>query len=164
MKHSQIQIYLRAAYQTASEFSEDDNTKVGAVIPDADIMPIVGVNRFSSPAQNVFKNLERVRKYDRIVHAEMDAICKAVKKGVSLQGCTMVLPWSPCSNCALCIVMSGITRVITHKSAMNRTPDRWKKSLKIANEILQDANVQRIEWFGDVGGCTNLFDGKTWEP
>ena len=84
MDHSAIRHHMRHAYRAARLLSEDNNTQVGAVVPDAWTLPLVGANRFSSPGQNTPENLERSRKYPRIVHAEMDIIFTAAASKISL--------------------------------------------------------------------------------
>ncbi len=164
MDHSVIQCHMRHAYRAAGLLSDDDNTQVGAIVPDAWTLPLVGANRFSSPGQNIPDNLERSRKYPRIVHAEMDIIFTAAASEISLQGATMVSPWSPCPPCAQGIVRSGISRVYIHKAAMDKTPERWRDLLEIGHEILEDGGVTLIMWEGKVGECKNLFNGEMWEP
>ncbi len=155
---------MRHAYRAARLLSEDNNTQVGAVVPDAWTLPLVGANRFSSPDQNIPENLERSRKYPRIVHAEMDIIFTAASSKISLHNTTMICPWSPCPQCAQGIVRAGISQVYVHKAAMDKTPDRWKDLLAIGQEILEDGGVTLIVWHGTVGDGTNLFDGEEWCP
>ena len=164
MQHSTIQRHMRHAYTVAKLLSEDNNTQVGAIVPDAWVLPLVGANRFSYPKQNTLENLERSRKYPRIVHAEMDIILTAASSAISLKGATMISPWAPCPPCAQGIVRSGISQIYIHKSAMDRTPDRWKELLDIGHEILEDGGVTLILWEGFVGDCENLFNGKLWSP
>ena len=50
--------------------------------------------------------------YGRAVHAEMDAITDAARRGVSLQGCVLYTTTFPCHNCAKHILAAGIDKVI----------------------------------------------------
>jgi dCMP deaminase len=45
------------------------------------------------------------------LHGEMNAILQACKNGIILQGSTIYTLYSPCINCAKCIISSGITQV-----------------------------------------------------
>jgi dCMP deaminase len=45
------------------------------------------------------------------IHAEVNAIAKAAKLGHSTDGATLFVTLSPCVNCALIILQSGITAV-----------------------------------------------------
>jgi len=51
-------------------------------------------------------------EYGRTLHAEMDAITSAARKGVSTQGATLYCTTYPCHECARLIIGSGIKRVI----------------------------------------------------
>ncbi|MDP2803920.1 MAG: anti-phage dCTP deaminase [Phreatobacter sp.] len=51
-------------------------------------------------------------EYGRIIHAEMNAITDAARKGVSLDGTTLFCTTFPCHLCAKHIISSGIDRVV----------------------------------------------------
>lgn len=51
-------------------------------------------------------------EYGRIIHAEMNAITDAARKGVGLQGTTLFCTTFPCHLCAKHIISSGIDRVV----------------------------------------------------
>lgn len=51
-------------------------------------------------------------EYGRIIHAEMNAITDAARKGISLQGTTLFCTTFPCHLCAKHIISSGINRVV----------------------------------------------------
>lgn len=51
----------------------------------------------------------------RTIHMELNAICQAAKRGVAIDGSTMYVPYTPCSNCAKAILSSGIKRVVCRK-------------------------------------------------
>jgi len=51
-------------------------------------------------------------EFGRAVHAEMEAILSAARRGVSVKGTTLYTTTFPCHNCAKHIVGSGIKRVI----------------------------------------------------
>lgn len=51
-------------------------------------------------------------EYGRIIHAEMNAITDAARKGVSLEGTTLYCTTFPCHLCAKHIISSGINRVV----------------------------------------------------
>jgi dCMP deaminase len=46
------------------------------------------------------------------LHAEENAITRAAKSGISLDGATMYITLSPCSGCSKLIAASGIKRVV----------------------------------------------------
>lgn len=51
----------------------------------------------------------------RSVHAEVNAILTAARYGIAIEGSTMYCTMTPCMNCAMCIINSGITEVIISK-------------------------------------------------
>ncbi|MCU1485753.1 MAG: CMP/dCMP deaminase zinc-binding protein [Actinomycetia bacterium] len=53
-----------------------------------------------------------VLEYGRTMHAEMDAITSAARKGISTRGATLYCTTLPCHECARLIVGAGIKRVI----------------------------------------------------
>lgn len=48
----------------------------------------------------------------RTLHAELNAICQAAKFGISIDGATVYIRFSPCYNCAKAIINTGIKRVV----------------------------------------------------
>lgn len=53
-----------------------------------------------------------VIEYGRTLHAEMDAITSAARKGIPVKGSTLYCTTFPCHECARLIISSGIRRVI----------------------------------------------------
>ena len=48
----------------------------------------------------------------RTVHAEMNALVQAAKKGHAVDGCTAYVTNMPCTNCAKAMITAGIERVV----------------------------------------------------
>jgi hypothetical protein len=44
------------------------------------------------------------------------------------------------------------------------TPDRWRKDIELAKKIFSGGGVKYTWWYGKVGQCKNLFDGRYWCP
>lgn len=51
----------------------------------------------------------------RTVHAEINAICQAARNGIALEGGTLYCRMTPCRNCCMAIINSGIKRVVVQK-------------------------------------------------
>lgn len=51
-------------------------------------------------------------EYGRIVHAEMNAICDAVRNGRSVSGASLYCTTFPCHNCTKHIIASGIQKIV----------------------------------------------------
>lgn len=93
-----------------SSMSKDPSTKVGSVIvrPDRTIAS-TGYNGYPRGCNdNDYGN--RDRKYQRIIHAEMNAILTAREP---LNGYTLfVWPLPPCNRCIPHIIQSGIGKLV----------------------------------------------------
>ena len=59
-------------------------------------------------------------------------------------------------------------RVIGHRQAMERTPERWREEIKAADKMLDMAGVEREYYDGKVSEADNpllvKFNGKFWTP
>lgn len=104
--------FLELAAHVA-QWSKDPSTKCGAVIvrPDKTICS-VGYNGFPrnmKDDQELYDH--RDIKYDRIIHAEMNAILNAneVVKGFTLY----THPGPSCLRCAAHVIQAGIVRVVS---------------------------------------------------
>lgn len=56
--------------------------------------------------------LRRLTEFGRAVHAEMDALLDAARRGVRVAGATLYTSTFPCHNCARHIIGAGIGRVV----------------------------------------------------
>lgn len=154
---------FREAYNLAEEKSPDSSTKVGAIVAVPGGPILYGWNHFL-PGFGSDADLERPRKYMLIEHAERHVVYQAANQGISLKGACMLCPWAGCADCARAIILSGITTVIAHNSALIKTPPRWTEELKIAAQLFEHSGVEYIRWAGEVGDCKNLFNGEYWAP
>ena len=50
------------------------------------------------------------------IHAEMNAIIWAARKGISIEGATIYVTLEPCSECSKNLIASGIKRIVYEKS------------------------------------------------
>ena len=95
-----------------SKWSRDPSTKCGAVIvrPDKSLAS-TGFNGFPrgmDDDEELYDNREV--KYDRVIHAELNAILSAHEP---VRGYTLyVWPLPTCSRCAVHVIQSGISRVV----------------------------------------------------
>ena len=62
-------------------------------------------------ASKTFYDLHGKFSIDNELHAEQNAISFAAKNGISTQGATIYVTWSPCVHCAKVIVSAGIKKV-----------------------------------------------------
>ncbi len=50
------------------------------------------------------------------IHAEMNAIIWAARKGISIEGATIYVTLEPCSECSKNLIASGIKRIVYDKA------------------------------------------------
>jgi dCMP deaminase len=140
------QRFLELAKLVAS-WSKDPSTKVGSVIvrPDRTVAS-VGYNGFprgTSDAEELYN--DRAVKYERVVHAECNAILNAKEP---LDGYTCYIwPLPSCANCAATIIQSGVKRVVYtdgHPTAL-----RFADSIDIGRQMFKEAEVERTAYSYD---------------
>lgn len=122
-----------------ASWSEDDSTKVGAVIisKDNDLKSTGwnglprGVNFATMP--------ERPEKYLYMEHAERNAIYNATRNGISLQDSHIYVTHFPCSDCARAIIQSGIKKVFYNKKLAT---EQWIASNNASELMFMKAGVK----------------------
>ena len=135
------QRYLRLAEEVAS-WSKDPSRKIGAVAVGAKGQVLAqGFNGFPRGIDDSEERYnDRERKYELVVHAEMNVIYNATYSGVSLDGATLYVSGLPvCSECAKGIVQVGIKRVIMREMEI---PDTWQDSWRKTQRMFDEASIQ----------------------
>jgi dCMP deaminase len=79
----------------------------------------------------------------RTAHAEANAICMAAKNGVAINGATVYCRMTPCRDCAMLIVNSGITEVVAERDYHDSAESKV---------ILQNAGVKLTILHDEVQG------------
>lgn len=170
---------LKAAYVEAAK-SPDPSTQNGALlVSDDGEIYARDCNRFprdhNDRETNRFEETsarlnDRSIKYAAIVHAERAVLFKAAQSDITTKGLTMICPWAACEICAQCIIEFGIKRLVVHADAhihgARLVGDRkaWDKTIVLANEMLAEANVDRIAVSGKLGAVPVLCAEKIWRP
>lgn len=72
------------------------------------------------------------------IHAELNAILFAARKGSSIEGATLYCTASPCPDCTKAISQSGIKKVV-YAELYDRSPSNWA-------DILTQAGIEVIEY------------------
>lgn len=111
MKPKLKQFYMDVAIRAAS-MSHCKRKQVGAVITTSDGTNLLsfGYNGTVSGQPNCCEDSNGLT-LPTVLHAELNAISKCAALGHSTAGATMFVTLSPCINCALLILQSGITTV-----------------------------------------------------
>jgi len=135
------QRYLRLAEEVAS-WSKDPSRKIGAVAVGAKGQVLAqGFNGFPRGIDDSEERYnDRERKYELVVHAEMNVIYNATYSGVSLDGATLYVTGLPvCSECAKGIIQVGIKRVVMREMEI---PESWSNSWRKTQEMFNETSIQ----------------------
>ncbi len=121
--------------------SRDPSTKCGAVIvrPNKSVCS-EGYNGFPRHMEDreEWYN-DRAEKYDRVIHAEMNALKQAAE---DVTGYTMFITGPSCLDCAKHIASWGIAEVVWTDSSERAFPDRWKSDIERVKTIFKDCGVK----------------------
>ena len=128
-----------------STWSKDPSTQVGAVVigNNGEVLS-QGYNGFPRSIKDTPQRLkDREKKYNLVVHAEMNAIYNASLNGVSLKGSTLYVYGLPiCNECAKGVIQVGIDKVIATRPADYNK--EWDESIKDAKALFKEAEVEYI--------------------
>ncbi len=109
-----------------------------------------------------------VLEYGRTMHAEMDAITSAARKGVSLKGSTLYCTTLPCHECARLIIGAGIARVVfIEPYEKSRAYELYETEIEIKtlNESLDEKRPKRVHFIPYVGISPKRFQELfAWVP
>jgi len=136
--------YIKLAKQI-STWSKDPSTKVGAVVVGCHGQLLSqGYNGFPRGIHDTDDRLNnRERKYELVVHAEMNAIYNASLTGVSLKNSTLYVYGLPiCNECAKGIIQVGIKKVVAMRPQIYNS--EWDKSNKNAEALFREAEVMYL--------------------
>jgi len=148
--------WLRLAFQTAAEHSDDPATQNGAVLVPQAGHVMAAANHFPT---GVAPRLARPEKYRYIEHAERAAIYAAARAGQATLGASLYCCWFACPDCARAIVEAGIREVVGHVKPRSRTPDRWLAEVHAGEQILREGGVS-MRWLAAPLGFSVMFDGR----
>lgn len=141
MSYKWDQRYLGLAEEVA-QWSKDPSSKVGAVAVGTKGQVLAqGYNGFPRGIEDsLTRYYDRDRKYELVVHAEMNVIYNATYNGVSLDGATLYVTGLPvCSECAKGIIQVGIRRVVMKDVDTSR---KWEDSWRKTQEMFNEASIQ----------------------
>lgn len=136
LRPSWDQLYITMCYLIGMR-SLDGHTHVGSVITDSD--NVLVATGYNSLPRGIELDPERTRisrengeKYIWMEHAERNAIYNAARRGTTLKGCKLYVPWMPCSDCTRAIIQTGIKEVIVHKNGQDfydkHTSGKWDEA------------------------------------
>ena len=115
MNQEKMDKYFMGVAKLTSQLSHARRTKVGAVMTKDNRIISIGINGtprgFDNNCEDEMPDGSLVTK-NIVVHAEMNSLCLCAKTEIETEGATIYLTLSPCSNCALAMIQSGIKRVV----------------------------------------------------
>lgn len=82
------------------------------------------------------------------IHAELNAILFAARKGTSIEGATLYTTASPCPECTKAISQSGIKKVV-YAEFYDRSPANWADILTQAGIEVTEynrSNLRSLNW------------------
>lgn len=107
----------------------------------------------------------RVLKYPRVIHAEVDAIAFAARRGRPTDGLTMICPWAACLRCVGPILEAGIKKLVVHKQRFYCPYGAWNEEIDAAHAWLSDAGVELIAYDGAIPLAPPvLVNYQEWQP
>ena len=121
--------------------SRDPSTKCGAIIvrPNKTICS-EGYNGFPKHMEDRREWYEnRAEKYDRVIHAEMNAIKHAAE---DIEGYAIFVTRPPCKGCAKHLASWGLIEVIWTNHSERTLTDAHKMDVSRAKVILRDCGVK----------------------
>ena len=71
------------------------------------------------------------------IHAEMNAIIWAARKGISIEGGTIYVTLEPCSECSKNLIASGIKKIVYEKSYEHNNSKISSQFLKANNVLIE---------------------------
>ena len=118
--------------------SPSKRLKVGSVIVKDNRIISSGYNGFpaSTPHISIMKDNHEINT----IHAEINTISDAAKRGTSIEGSTIYINYYPCIHCTKSIIASGIKKVIYYKDYRND---------KLVHVLLKNSNID-IRQFSNI--------------
>ncbi len=156
---------LREVYNFASKHSNDISTHTAASLVNSKRERVlIASNGFPAHHEQIEGWDQKPLKDAISNHAERSVIYEAAKKGLKVEGLTMVMPWVPCFPCANAIIYPGITTLVCHKQMVDRTPQDWVPELEKAVRLLHLNGINILAYDGKIGNCEGFMRREKWKP
>jgi dCMP deaminase len=128
--------------ELVSHWSKDPSTKCGAVLTAGKLVASLGYNGFPAALQDdpVALN-DRVVKYPRIVHAEMNALLHGAGR---TSDTLYTYPFLPCDRCFVHMLEAGVTRFVAPVPRVEHL-SRWGEAFQRTREMAVEARVRLLE-------------------
>lgn len=147
--------------ETIADWSKDKNTQTGAVIVDdkENTELTVGYNGFPRGADDDTdqRRYERPMKYMWTEHAERNAIYKAARLGININGARMYCTYFPCVDCARAIIQAGISKIYSPKPDFNH--HKWGESWTESIIMFRECGVEVVWTSLNYSYCQSEIEG-----
>lgn len=121
--------------------STDKSTQTATVLMTTSGYLVSAANTHTSGIDTNREDVhQRPAKYVYTEHSERNAIYKAARAGLELEGAIAYLTWFPCADCARALVQSGIKEVHYQQGINVEVKTDWK--FGEAEEILIAGGVK----------------------
>lgn len=133
--------------------STDPNTQVGATLVVDDGMGLI-LGRCNAVPEQLLRAGYPISTEDKnfcTEHAERKLVYDAVKNGLNINGMTVYCNWATCAECARCMIQFGVKRIVTFTAVVEKTPDKWKKSIWEGLSMMKNSGISVVGWRGDIG-------------
>ncbi len=110
-------VFMEVAHSIAS-LSRCERRKVGAVIVLKDNSMVYGFNGTPKGTDNCCEDSDGLTRPD-VIHAELNAVLKAVGNAKNLHNSCLYVTVSPCERCAALMVQTGVSRVVWNQDYNN---------------------------------------------
>lgn len=100
------------------------------------------------PSAEKFKDLRvsSLIEFGRVVHAEMNAITEAARRGLGVGGGTLYCTTFPCHMCARHVISSGIIRVVyIEPYPKSMTAELYGESVIVDGESVSDVDSEHLD-------------------
>lgn len=136
--------FIRIA-EEVSTWSKDVGTRVGSVLVIDRRIIATGYNGFPSGiSDDLSRYLDRETKLAYTVHAEVNSLLNAAKNGAQTKGSTLYVTFSPCVNCATCVIQAGVSRVVC--PTVESAPERWRDNFRLGQSVLTEAGISIVTY------------------
>lgn len=123
-----------------------DSAQVGCVIvSDSGDLLATGWNHIPDKVEDIDARYTKPAKLFWVEHAERIAIYNAAKAGISLDGATAYINYSPesvCTHCIKALIQSGIVRFVGSSRHLNSGN---RRNHSVVNQyMVEEANIELI--------------------
>ncbi len=139
--------FLRIAYEIASA-SKCVSRKTGAVIVKDGRIVSTGYNGTPAGFVNCCDHFAGVYgpehhdwSYKYEIHAEMNAIVWAARRGIAVEGATMYCTYEPCFDCTRAVIASGIKRIVFCENYKHHTWTELLDFLEATGVVIEQKEI-----------------------